>query len=105
MGTNNKELLDSPFYVGYHHTRVRGEEYNELLEETIRESLPEDFQSSEYSLEHGMVDMVVPRHQIRDTLIRLIGLLRQPRPDADIVALTADSEIETVSAAPEGAET
>ena len=37
VGTNNKELLDSPFYVGYHHTRVRGEEYNELLEETISE--------------------------------------------------------------------
>ena len=37
MGTNNKELLDSPFYVGYHHTRIRGEDYNELIEETIRE--------------------------------------------------------------------
>ena len=31
VGTNNKELLDSPFYVGYHHTRIRGEDYNELL--------------------------------------------------------------------------
>lgn len=37
VGTNNKELLDSPFYVGYHHTRIRGEDYNELIEETIRE--------------------------------------------------------------------
>jgi malate dehydrogenase (oxaloacetate-decarboxylating)(NADP+) len=37
VGTNNQELLDSPFYVGYHHTRVRGDDYDELLEETISE--------------------------------------------------------------------
>ena len=37
VGTNNRELLESPFYVGCHHTRIGGEEYNELLEETISE--------------------------------------------------------------------
>jgi acetyl-CoA carboxylase carboxyl transferase subunit beta len=65
-----------------------------VIEETIREKLPEEFQSSEYLLEHGMVDMVVPRGQIRETLIRLIDLLRRPRPDADIVPLTVDGGTE-----------
>jgi acetyl-CoA carboxylase carboxyl transferase subunit beta len=42
-------------------------------------------------LEHGMVDMVVPRRQLRDTLIRLIDLLRNPAPSAEVVPLpTAD---------------
>ena len=36
-GTDNEELLQSPFYVGYHHTRVRGQEYDDLLEEIISE--------------------------------------------------------------------
>jgi acetyl-CoA carboxylase carboxyl transferase subunit beta len=49
-----------------------------VIEETIREKLPEGFQRSEYLLDHGMVDMVVRRHELRDTLARLIGLLREP---------------------------
>lgn len=53
-----------------------------VIEETIREKLPEGFQRAEYLLEHGMVDMVVPRRDLRQTLIRLLDLLhrRQPRP-------------------------
>jgi acetyl-CoA carboxylase carboxyl transferase subunit beta len=53
-----------------------------VIEETIRQTLPEGFQTAEYLLEHGMVDMVVPRAQLRDTLIRLIGLLRHRVPAA-----------------------
>jgi acetyl-CoA carboxylase carboxyl transferase subunit beta len=49
-----------------------------VIEQTIRESLPEGFQRAEYLLEHGMVDMVVPRAELRETLIRLLGLLRTP---------------------------
>jgi dTDP-4-amino-4,6-dideoxygalactose transaminase len=41
----------------------------------------------QYLLEHGMVDMVVHRHALRATLIRLIGLLTEPQPRAEIVAL------------------
>ena len=41
-----------------------------VIEETIREKLPEGFQRAEYLLEHGMVDMVVPRRELRDTLAR-----------------------------------
>ncbi|NJM28821.1 MAG: acetyl-CoA carboxylase carboxyltransferase subunit beta [Rhizobiales bacterium] len=46
-----------------------------VIEQTIREKLPEGFQRSEYLQEHGMVDMVVHRHQMRDTIGRLIRLL------------------------------
>ncbi len=46
-----------------------------VIQQTIREQLPEGFQRSEYLLEHGMVDMVVHRHQLRETLSRLSRLL------------------------------
>ncbi len=46
-----------------------------VIEQTIREKLPEGFQRSEYLLEHGMVDMVVHRHQLRPTIARLCRLL------------------------------
>ncbi|MBM09512.1 MAG: acetyl-CoA carboxylase carboxyl transferase subunit beta [Magnetovibrio sp.] len=46
-----------------------------VIKQTIRETLPEGFQRAEYLLEHGMVDMVVPRNSLRDTLIRVIELL------------------------------
>jgi acetyl-CoA carboxylase carboxyl transferase subunit beta len=46
-----------------------------VIESTIREKLPEGFQRAEYLLEHGMVDMVVHRKDLRDTLSRLIGYL------------------------------
>jgi acetyl-CoA carboxylase carboxyl transferase subunit beta len=49
-----------------------------VIQQTIREQLPEGFQRSEYLLEHGMVDMVVHRHKLRDTLARIIRLLADP---------------------------
>ena len=51
-----------------------------VIEQTIRASLPEGFQKSEYLLEHGMVDMVVDRREIRNTLNKLIGMIRNTRP-------------------------
>ncbi|MEQ1649187.1 MAG: acetyl-CoA carboxylase, carboxyltransferase subunit beta [Hyphomicrobiaceae bacterium] len=42
-----------------------------VIEQTIREQLPEGFQRAEYLLAHGMVDMVVHRHKMRETLSRL----------------------------------
>ncbi len=47
-----------------------------VIKNTIRETLPPGFQRSEYLLEHGMVDIVVTRHELRDTLIRVLSLLR-----------------------------
>jgi acetyl-CoA carboxylase carboxyl transferase subunit beta len=58
-----------------------------VIQDTIREQLPEGFQRSEYLLEHGMVDAVVPRKELRDMLIRLISLLRRPGPTAEVLTL------------------
>ena len=46
-----------------------------VIQQTIREQLPEGFQRSEYLLAHGMVDMVVHRHKLRETLARLCKLI------------------------------
>lgn len=50
-----------------------------VIQQTIREQLPDGFQRAEYLLAHGMIDMVVHRHQLRDTLARLIGLMLASR--------------------------
>ena len=49
-----------------------------VIEETIREKLPEGFQRAEYLYEHGMVDQVVPRGELHATLARILSLLREP---------------------------
>ena len=46
-----------------------------VIEQTIREKLPEGFQRAEYLKEHGMVDAVVHRHELRQLLSRLISIL------------------------------
>ena len=46
-----------------------------VIEQTIREKLPEGFQKSEYLRDHGMVDMVVHRHELRATLANLCRVL------------------------------
>jgi len=58
-----------------------------VIQETIREQLPEGFQRSEYLLEHGMVDMVVHRKDLRNTLIRIFSMIRSPLPEAEVVKL------------------
>ena len=49
-----------------------------VIEQTVREKLPEGFQRAEYLLEHGILDMVVKRGEMRETLARVISLLREP---------------------------
>ena len=46
-----------------------------VIEQTIRQKLPAGFQRSEFLLEHGMLDMVVDRRELKRTLVRSIGLL------------------------------
>ncbi|MCH6587774.1 MAG: acetyl-CoA carboxylase carboxyltransferase subunit beta [Proteobacteria bacterium] len=58
-----------------------------VIEETIRETLPEGFQRAEYLLDHGMLDMVVHRRDLRETIVRLLDLLRRKTPPAEVVAL------------------
>jgi acetyl-CoA carboxylase carboxyl transferase subunit beta len=50
-----------------------------VIEQTIRQKLPEGFQRSEYLLDKGMVDMVVDRRELKPTLGRLLGLMAGPR--------------------------
>lgn len=53
-----------------------------VIESTIREKLPDDFQTSEYYLDHGLIDMVVHRKDLRDKLGALIGLLVEEKAAA-----------------------
>ena len=69
-----------------------------VIEQTIREKLPEGFQRAEYLREHGMVDMVVHRHDLRATVSRLVHLLAA-RPEPGPTA-TAPSERAVRPAAP-----
>ncbi len=46
-----------------------------VIEQTIRQKLPKGFQRSEFLLEHGMVDMVVDRREMRDTIIRMLEFM------------------------------
>jgi acetyl-CoA carboxylase carboxyl transferase subunit beta len=46
-----------------------------VIQDTIREKLPEGFQRAEYLLEHGMIDMVTHRHKLRDTLASVLDYL------------------------------
>jgi acetyl-CoA carboxylase carboxyl transferase subunit beta len=60
-----------------------------VIEETIREKLPEQFQRAEYLYEHGMVDQVVPRAELPVILARVLGLLREPLRTEGAVAVPA----------------
>ena len=44
-----------------------------VIEQTIRQKLPEGFQRSEFLLEHGMLDAVVPRRELKDYIARALG--------------------------------
>ncbi len=46
-----------------------------VIEQTVREKLPEGFQRSEFLLEHGAIDMIVPRSELRDRIHNLLGML------------------------------
>jgi acetyl-CoA carboxylase carboxyl transferase subunit beta len=46
-----------------------------VIEQTVRETLPEGFQRAEFLLEHGAIDMIVDRREMRDKLAHLISLL------------------------------
>lgn len=52
-----------------------------VIQQTVRETLPEGFQRSEFLLEHGAVDMIVDRRDMRDRVARLLAILsRKPAP-------------------------
>jgi len=53
-----------------------------VIQDTIREQLPEGFQRAEYLLEHGMIDMVTHRHELRDMLSKIVGYLMSGKKKA-----------------------
>jgi acetyl-CoA carboxylase carboxyl transferase subunit beta len=56
-----------------------------VIKQTIGQDLPEGFQTAEFLLEHGMVDLVVSRHELRSVTARLLRLmLKQPQPDETV---------------------
>lgn len=59
-----------------------------VIENTIRESLPEGFQRAEYLLEHGMLDLVVHRRDLRATLVHLLALLTSAEAVRDVPPAT-----------------
>jgi acetyl-CoA carboxylase carboxyl transferase subunit beta len=76
-----------------------------VIEQTIREKLPEGFQRAEYLMEHGMVDMVVSRLELRETIARLLKILtKSPMPvtagDAELLPPPESRAAEPVTAEP-----
>jgi len=51
-----------------------------VIEQTVRETLPEGFQSSEFLLDHGAIDMIVDRREMRNTLAKLLAKLTAVAP-------------------------
>jgi acetyl-CoA carboxylase carboxyl transferase subunit beta len=62
-----------------------------VIEQTIREKLPDGFQRAEYLKEHGMVDMVIHRHEMRPTLARLCRILTKADSVKPVAAASADA--------------
>ena len=65
-----------------------------VIEQTIRETLPEGFQRAEYLLDHGMLDRVTPRTELREELITIVRMLMKKSPaiKGDLPAPTAQSD-------------
>jgi acetyl-CoA carboxylase carboxyl transferase subunit beta len=69
-----------------------------VIEQTVRETLPEGFQRSEFLLEHGAIDMIVDRRQMRDKVSQLLAMMtRQPAPV--LATQVAEGEEETAERA------
>ena len=57
-----------------------------VIEQTIKQQLPDQFQRAEFLLEHGMVDMVVHRHNLRSTIGSLAGIFTKTEPVAELAS-------------------
>lgn len=66
-------IAESGAQIGFAGARV--------IEETMRQTLPDGFQRAEFLHSHGMVDLVVHRAELKPMLVRILGLLRRPRID------------------------
>ncbi len=60
-----------------------------VIEQTIREKLPEGFQRAEYLKEHGMVDIVVTRNEMKNELVKVISILTHQKPKLNTLSIAA----------------
>lgn len=60
-----------------------------VIEQTIREKLPEGFQRAEYLKEHGMVDIVVCRNEMKNELVKVLSILTHQKPKLNTLSITA----------------
>lgn len=60
-----------------------------VIEQTIREKLPEGFQRAEYLKEHGMVDIVVTRDEMKNELVKVISILLHQKPQINVLSIAA----------------
>jgi len=74
-----------------------------VIEQTIREKLPEGFQRAEYLLDHGMLDRVTPRGAMRDELITIVRMLlgEPPAIKGELPAPEAEAEAKAIDPTPE----
>ena len=66
-----------------------------VIEQTIRQKLPKDFQRSEFLLDHGMVDAIIDRREMRDYIIKLLNFMMNPdlnrEPETEIKLVNRES--------------
>ena len=62
-----------------------------VIEQTIRQKLPEGFQRSEFLLEHGMLDAVVPRRDMKSYLVRALDFMQPDSAKETSVEIAANS--------------
>jgi acetyl-CoA carboxylase carboxyl transferase subunit beta len=74
-----------------------------VIEQTIREKLPEGFQRAEYLRDHGMIDMVVHRHQLRATIAGLCRLLTKAPARQPVGTMPVPAEQPAAAPAPAAA--
>jgi len=55
-----------------------------VIQQTINEELPQGFQTSEFVLEHGMLDAIVPRDKLKETLVKLLDFFVQDQVSSDL---------------------
>ncbi len=72
-----------------------------VIEQTIRRKLPENFQTAEFCLEHGLIDMVVPRTEMRATLGRLLRFFGAPSVSAGQPAAVPATQVATPAGSPD----
>ena len=71
-----------------------------VIEQTIRERLPEGFQRAEYLLDHGMIDMISHRHELKETLARIVSLLMKRPSTPPTLPLLTNGQHHGTEAAP-----